>query len=297
MKTLRYGLEATLLYLLFGFFKLLPIESASNFGGWVGQTIGPRLATSRKALGNIQRALPDLSDEEHHQAIKEMWDNLGRIIAEYPHLEAIGKRYTVIENQEAFLNFSENNDHGVILFTAHISNWEIHAPAMLQQLGQEVDGTYRAPNNPWSDKMLAKARSLKGRLQAHAKSRSGGRALLGAMKQKRNIGILIDQKYNEGLAVPFFGISAMTNPIFVQLAQKYKCPLIPVRNERLGGPHFKLSFEKPIDVFDKEGKPLPMDEVIEKAHERLEHWVRKKPGQWLWLHRRWDSAKTAKERA
>jgi len=30
-----------------------------------------------------------------------------------------------------------------------------------------------------------------------------------------------------------------------------------------------------------------VDSVIARAHIFLEEWITQKPGQWLWLHRRW----------
>lgn len=290
MKQIRYFLEAILLHLLFFIFGVLPVRTASNIGGWIGRAIGPRLATSRKALRNIETALPDLSSEQHHQAIKEMWDNLGRVIAEYPHLGTIVQEHTKTEGQE-ILHALFESDQGAIFFGAHLANWEVNCPSFLKQFDKPIDITYRAPNNPWSDKLLMKARTLGGQMKAYAKSRQGGKSLIEAVKNRHYIGMLIDQKYNEGLAVPFFGRPAMTNPVFVQLCQKYNAALIPVRNERLDGPNFKLTVYEPLALFDEQGEALPIETVIAKAHEHLEHWIKEAPGQWLWLHRRWDSAK------
>jgi KDO2-lipid IV(A) lauroyltransferase len=173
-----------------------------------------------------------------------------------------------------------------MMISGHCANWEAGGVGMLFILGKHVDLTYRAPNNPWADRMLMKARTLNGRLRAHSKSREGGQEIIRAMREGRYIGMLIDQKYNEGVAVPFFGRPAMTNPAFVQLARKFDYPLVPWQIERLKGTRFRITIHEPLIAADKR-----TEDVIAQAHSLLEDWIRKNPGQWLWLHRRWDSGK------
>ena len=285
LKNVRYGLEAVFLIALLGVFKCLPAQKASNFGGWLGRTIGPKLAASRKAKRNIQRAMPECSEEETEDIIIGMWDNLGRVIAEYPHLETLSKTTKIIGMER--LQNALDHENGAIFYSSHAANWEINATAILTQAGKAIDLSYRAPNNPWSDRLLMKARTLNGKIPAHPKSRSGGRKMIDALKNAGYLGILIDQKYNEGINVPFFGIEAMTNPFFVQLAQKYRCPLIPVQNKRVNGAHFELTFHEPLPVFDDNNEPRPIEDVVKDAHLLLERFIREAPEQWLWLHRRW----------
>ena len=133
----------------------------------------------------------------------------------------------------------------------------------------------------------AHARSVGGQISGHSKSSAGGKGLMKSLKSGHCAGILIDQKYNEGLSIPFFGIEAMTNPVFVQLAQKYKCALVPIRNERLEGTNFRLNVYEPIEIFDSNDAPRPIEDVIKDAHALLESWITERPEQWLWLHRRW----------
>jgi KDO2-lipid IV(A) lauroyltransferase len=292
MTKIRYALEAIFLHILFLFFRLLPPKTASNIGGWIGHTIGPRLATSRKALRNLQRALPDMEPARQQEVITDMWEHLGRIIAEYSHLATHARDHTEIENAQRLHDLKANGQNA-IFFGAHFGNWELNAPAVVLQCDADVDVSYRAPNNPWVDRLLMKARSMNGRIKGYAKSRQGGKGMMATIKNGGSLGILIDQKYNEGLSVPFFGMEAMTNPFFVQLAQKYKCALVPIRNTRLDGASFRLNIFDPIDVFDDEGKPRPVEDVIGEAHALLESWIIEKPEQWLWLHRRWPTEKAA----
>lgn len=287
-KKLRYFLEAIVLYMVFGIFKCLPPQTASNAGGWIGRNIGSLLAASRKARKHIKMAMPDKSDTQVNEIVRQMWENLGRVIAEYPHLEKISLDHSYFENKEELLSLFKKKDKPVIFIGGHLSNWEINSIALLAHHNISVDVTYRAPNNPWSAHLLNHARTLGNRLNAYPKSAQSGRKIMQALKDGHNLGILIDQKYNEGVQTNFFDIPAMTNPIAVLLSQRYRCPLVPVRNIRSeDGCSFKIITYPPLDVFDKKGSPLPVEHVLDQANKLLEAWIKENPGQWLWLHHRW----------
>lgn len=286
---LRHRIETVFLHILFGAFKAMPLDAASATGGWIGRTLGPHLPSTKKAHTNLLLALPGKSDEEYKKIVGGMWDNLGRIMAEYPHLEQIGRERTEIVNS-APLTMVKEDGLPAILFSGHMANWEVIMSGMFYQADLPLDAIYRAPNNPGAAKILDRARTLNHKLISIPKSRGGTRAFVQAMQQGRHIAMLIDQKYNEGIAVPFFGHPAMTATAFVLLCQKFNCPLIPLRVERLNGAHFRLTVHEPMALFDGEGHPLPAETATVRAHEYLEDWIRERPEQWLWIHRRWNSA-------
>ena len=223
MKSLRYILEYAALLLLIGVYLLMSPDKSSAFTGKTARKIGPRLAASRKALANLKMALPGKSDDDYAGIIAGMWENLGRVIAEYPDLDYLGEDIEL--SGVDHLRHALEKSGQVILFSGHIGNWEVMAPSLLKY-GIALDLVYRAPNNPRVDKLLDRYRSLGGKIRTLPKSHSGTRQLVEAIRDGRSIGILIDQKYNEGLAAPFFGHPAMTSPAFVSLAQKFDCPLV-----------------------------------------------------------------------
>ena len=76
-RALTYPIEAVVVGLAFALFGALPIDRASALGGWLGRTLGPRLAVTRVAERNLRRAFPDRSAAEIAAIVRAMWDNLG----------------------------------------------------------------------------------------------------------------------------------------------------------------------------------------------------------------------------
>jgi KDO2-lipid IV(A) lauroyltransferase len=284
MKTTRYLFEAAVVYILMTIFKILPAERASALGGWIGRNVAYRFSVTRKAKRHIEKSLHTNAIETDRIA-KGMWDNLGRLFAEYPHLPELCLTRSELVGVENLGDLPTTPNVPAIFFSGHLANWEIVAPCMRQQ---NIDGDliYRPPNNAYVKKLLDQCRSMDGTLRTYPKSHQGMRQVARALKDGRRIGILIDQKYNTGVEVPFFGQPAMTSLAFIQLAKRFKCPLIPVQVERLDNTaKFRVTIHKPMDL-SKDDNTL-----ITEAHDLLESWIKSTPEHWLWLHKRWKIVK------
>jgi KDO2-lipid IV(A) lauroyltransferase len=283
-KRTAYFCQAALAHSIMGVFSLMPVSWASATGSGLARLIGPRLKATRYARTNLALALPGQAQRTEH-IIRDMWANIGRTLAEYPHLHELAEKRTELVGQEILDDLKER-ERPVVFFSGHLANWEI-MNAFLTLNGLQMDPVYRPPNNPYVRNMLDRYRSLNGAIDLIPKSEAGTRQLVKSLRAGRNIGILIDQKYNRGLSVPFFGREAMTSTAFIQLAWKYNCPLVPVRIERLTGPNFRLTLYEPIRADIAEGHDAEFQQKAARIHKMLEDWIRERPGQWLWLHRRW----------
>ncbi len=279
MKRFRYLIEAALLFLAFALFKIMGPAAASAMGGFIGRSIGPRLGASRKALTNLHRALPGQTDDEYALILRDMWDNLGRVMAEFPHLKTIARHRTEIRGLENV----PADGRPFVFITAHTANWEVAHVALHVQPKIKFNLTYRSPNNPYIAGLVEACRRVDGQLPMLSKSRAGTRGMVESMGDGNPLLILIDQKYNEGISVPFMGHPAMTSDAFVRFSRKFNAPVIPFRMERLKGCRFRLTILPALPT----GGRAP-ESVIADAHTLLEGWIREKPGQWLWLHRRWN---------
>lgn len=279
MRQVRYYLEHVFLLILHGFCRLLPWQLASAMFGKLAGFIGPKMAMNRKAVRHIRAAL-QCDETQAHIIAKGHWDNLGRIIAEYPKLKTIATHHVRFKGLD-ILEKLRDDGQGAVLFGAHLGNWEVLPHAIIHHANLEVHPVYRAPNNPYVDVRLHTYRSPDGRLTPYSKSRSGMVGMVKALKKKEHLGLLIDQKYNEGTPAPFFGMQARTGTAFIELAQRYQCPLVPMRcvREKDG---FLIEALPPISTLNRE-----VNDVLADAHALLEKWIRDNPEQWLWLHRRW----------
>ena len=273
--------------LCFGAFGLLPIDWASAIGGALARAIGPRLGISKRARLNIGRALPELSQPEIAKIISGMWNNLGRVAAEYPHL----RRIRIFEpGGRVETHGFENVDRAVaagrrmIIFSGHIANWEIAMLAAVQY-GATVAQIYRAANNPLVDRMITRFRGTGGELIP--KGTVAARRALAVLRRGAHLTMLADQKMNDGIPVPFFGRPVMTSSALASLALRFDCDVLPARVERLGGAHFRLTVFPPLPLPRSGDHHADVAAVMAQVNQILEGWVRDRPEQWFWLHRRW----------
>jgi KDO2-lipid IV(A) lauroyltransferase len=280
--------EGAGMMLAYGFLRVLPVDWASGVGGFLLRTIGPLLGITKRADENLKRALPDLTPAQRKQVIAGMWDNLGRVIAEYPHLD----KFRLFEKNSRI----EGVDGGNILatrdptkkyvfFSAHYGNWEI-AIRTAAQAGFEVTGVYRAPNNPIADRFMLWARGAEGG-ELVPKGDIAAKKAFGALREGRALCMLVDQKMNDGIPVPFFGRDAMTAPALAVLALRYDCAVVPIRMERLKGARFRMISEPPLTLPKTGNTEADRRALMVEVNSIVERWVREHPEQWLWLHRRW----------
>ena len=286
---ISHPLQGIASYLFFFLIKLLPITWASGLGGWSGRLIGPRLRISERARRNMSFAFPEKSGEEIEDLVSQMWDNLGRTVMEYPLLNRIqvnGQNPHIKLVGNEYLKLLRDDDKPGLLFTGHLGNWEIPAICISAQ-GLPQHFVYRAPNNPHVEKLFERRHLIN--CTPIPKGAKGARVALRALSQGGHLGMLVDQKMNDGIAAPFFGHDAMSAPAVAQFALKFKCPVIPVRVERLQGPNFCITCYPPLKITPSGNKQADILEITTKVNLVLEGWIRERPAQWLWLHNRWPA--------
>lgn len=281
-----YPVVGALVWLLFQVFRALPPDAASAVGGWIGRTLGPRLAASRKAARNLEQALPALTPAARRAVIRGMWDNLGRVMAEYPHLERLMRDRVEVVGGERLAELARRRQPA-LLFSAHLANWELLTLCAVRY-GMRMTSVYRPPNNPYVRRLIERARNPRSGTLV-AKGREGARALVATLRRGGMAGLLVDQKLNDGIPVPFFGREAMTAPAIAQFAYRFDCPVIPVRIERLEGTRFRVTVLPPLERPDTGDREADVRALLLRINGVLEDWIRARPEQWLWLHRRWPT--------
>ena len=279
-----YFLEGSFLLLIFIVLRILPLGISSFLMGKLSSLIGPKLGVTKKAYNNIKNVMPEKNEKEITKIIKDMWENLGKVAGEYPHLSKISpeKNNKIQIYGKKHLLLVKKTKTPAIFFSGHLANWEI-LPNVAIKNGVPVLSIFRRPNNPFINFLIKYIRS---NLPMAPKGKEGARQLIYSLKKGRSIGLVIDQKMNDGIEVPFFNKPAMTSDALAQLCLRIKSLVIPVEVERMKNTNFKITFHNPLKITKNGQKKTPL-QIMTEVNLIMEKWIRKNPGQWLWLHRRW----------
>ena len=290
-RRVKWPLEAAALHGCFLLLRLLPIDRASALGGFLGRTIGPRLPVNGRAVANLKLAFPGIAEAEIGRITRGMWDNLGRVLGEFPHLAKIvapeSGRLEMV-GLENVLPIQEAGQ-GSLIVSGHIANWEVMNVLMARLFEGNALAVMREPNNPLVRSLLHRLRDVAGGRRT-AKGPSGAKQIVAMLRSGGPVGMLCDQKLNNGIAAPFFGIQAMTAPTPAQLALRFSCPVVPTRLERLGGARFRLTCYPPLELPDSGDSEADILALTTRINGLLEDWIRERPQDWFWLHRRWPKA-------
>ena len=297
-RKLAQGAEALLVKSLVGLLSALPITIASRLGGMIARSIGPSLAVSRKVGdANLRLAMPDLSALQRQEIIRQVWQNLGQTVTELAHLKALRE---VPKNVQQVGYTLEGWDEHVapyftpgkptIFFTGHLANWEM-MPIIAAARGVDFGFMYRAAANPTVDALLKKLRNdgYAGNIKMFPKGAAGARAAYAHLSRGGVLGLLVDQKLNTGLAVPFFGKTAMTMDALASFALRFRCPVLPMHVRRLGPARLAVICDPPLTLPQTGDKLADSLALTKDMNLCLERWIREQPGDWLWLHKRWPA--------
>ncbi len=288
---LAYRLEAWLLRGVLAFFRALGPVRASNFAGRLARRIGPRLPVAGVADANLRMAMPELDAPARREVIRGMFENLGRTIAEWPHLASLRQTASgpgwEIEG-EAIVRAVAAKGGPAIFVSAHFGNWEMLPPAAAH-FGMHMASLYRAANNPLVNEVISRLRTQAMGREAilFPKGAAGARGALQHLSRGGYLGMLMDQKMNDGIPVEFFGHPAMTAPALAALALRFRCPVIPSYVRRIGPARLRVTCEPPLELPDTGDRQKDIALLTRAVNERFEHWIRETPECWFWLHRRW----------
>jgi Kdo2-lipid IVA lauroyltransferase/acyltransferase len=289
LEAIRYGAEAAVFFAFIGLFRLLGLDRASALGSLMGREFLYRTPLSNRARVNLRAAYPDMEEDAIESTIREMWDNLGRTIAEYAHLDRLSIRGTQPRIALAGLEHADAalaSGKAIIFISGHFANWEV-MPFAAAQYGVEGGEVYRPVNNPFVDRWMVRQRIRNGPKEQISKGAHGTRRIFTLLRARKAIFLLVDQKTNEGLAVPFFGRDAMTTPLPAAFALKLDAILLPTCNERIDGAQFLMTVCPPIPFQAGGNHDRDILDLTTKINQAIEMMVRRRPSQWLWIHRRW----------
>lgn len=288
LRPLAWPLQAAALAGFWGVCRLLPVAWAGAFGRGLLRSLGPLTPWHEHLCLNLAAVAGEAGRERIDALARAAWGNFGATLAEYPHLGEIvarrPERHIELRIDPAVVA-ARDQGRPMIFLTAHLGNWEV-ATMAARSIGVPLSVVYAPQANPLLDRMVQRfRRPLRCGLIANA---AGARPLVAEVRAGRSIGMLADLRVDHGEPVPFFGHPTLTTLVPARLAAKFRCPLVPVRVERLDGARFRITAYPPIrpadEAADEQARALSM---MARFNQLLESWIREQPEGWQCLKRRW----------
>jgi KDO2-lipid IV(A) lauroyltransferase len=292
LKVANYWLVAQFAIGFLSILRLVSPDRALNFAERLGRWVGPKVGRHRVAVDNLRKAFPEKSEAEIQRIASDMWANMARLAVEYIFLDTLfdfdsksdkAGRVEVI-GIDRFDEMAASRKPRITL-TAHVGNFEMLAVAGTHY-GLDAAFMFRPPNNPFLARYIMKARSA-GIGNLLASRRGVAFALARILEANGTIGVLVDQKFQNGIRTTFFGRECETSPLVPKLARQYDCDVYPARCIRLPGNRYRLEVEPKIDLPRDARGAIDAKATAQLLNDIVERWVREHPGQWMWFHKRW----------
>jgi Kdo2-lipid IVA lauroyltransferase/acyltransferase len=241
---------------------------------------------------NLSLALPELSDKEREGILRAVYRHLGWQLVEFcrmPRYTPENTRSSIrTEGLEHYLAAKERGK-GVLVLTGHLGAWELSS-FYHSLMGYPMGLVIRRLDNRKLDDFVNGIRCLHGNRVLHKDDFARG--LLTAMRAGDTVGILMDTNMTppQGEFVKLFGLDACTAPGLARVALKTGAAVLP--GFMLWEPSEKkyvLHFGPELSVVSTEDPDRDVLALTQQCNDVLESWIRRYPGQWLWIHRRWKT--------
>ena len=285
MKNIKYFVQFLLAITCFAFFKLLGPTYSSNLSGKLFEKIGPFFRPKKIIYSNIRKAIPNISEEEINNFTKSMWNNYGRVFAEYLYMKNFRNgnlsKNISIEGEDILLNIKDQNQK-VVFISGHFSNFELMA-MQIDKIGIKIGAIYRPLNNIFLNKFMERIRKKYICNNQIKKGIGGLKELIKLNNQGFSTALMIDQRVSQGIKSNFFNEKAFTTTIPAQLIKKFDIPVVPIFIERYESIKFKMKILKPIHFSNQDS----IESITEELNRILEKMILANPNNWIWSHNRW----------
>ena len=285
MKNFKYLLQFIIVIIFFIFFKIIGAKRSSDLSGKIFEIIGPFFRSKNIIHSNIKRAYPYIEKKNIKTLTKRMWNNYGRVFAEYMYIKdfRIGKLKLNIEliGDEVLEEIKQQNKQ-VVFVSGHFSNFELMA-MHLEKSNINLSTIYRPLNNIFLNKIIENIREKYICKNQIKKGLGGMKKLIKLKINNFSTALMIDQRVSEGILSSFFNSQALTTTVPAQLVKKFNIPIVPVYIQRKEGIKFKIIVEKPLKFSEAD----KIEDITIKLNQVLEKMILRKPEQWIWSHNRW----------
>lgn len=285
MNKIKYFFQFIIIIFIFFIFKILGPKISSFVGGKLFELIGPIFRSKKIIHKNIKRVFPDINKEKLNKIKSSMWNNYGRVFAEYMFIKNFrnGKlSKNIIIDGEEILNDIKKNNQKVIFISGHFSNFELMA-MQIDKKELNIAAIYRPLNNVFLNNIMERIRTKYICKNQIKKGIGGLRELIRFNKQNYSTALMIDQRVSQGIKTNFFGEKAFTTTIPAQLIKKFSIPVVPIFIERYEGLKFKMKVYNPINFSNED----TIENITTQLNKTLENMIINNPNNWIWTHNRW----------
>lgn len=297
----RYDLKTHIEHLGFrlvrALVRALPVDLASRLGAFAWRWLAPLNKRHRRAERQLALAYPDSDPRWRARTLRGMWSNLGSTFAEsfvLDRLIAMPERFRLIVAPEVEAAIADER-HGLVLASLHSGNWEV-AVAPLVWRGLSPSGIYQKVRNPLVDADVQASRAALYPAGLMPKGASTARRAIKTVKGGGIVSVMADLRDRRGMAIPFFGRTAPSTPFPAMLARTTGAPIIAGRVIREGPAQFAIEARR-IDVPRTDDREADIASATRDLHACFEAWIRERPEQWMWGHRRWGTVAVRTERS
>ena len=295
-RDVRYNLEAWAL----GAFKVMALVIPRALFLRGGRTLGALVAaldTKHRniAKDNLRRSFPDWTEGQVDRTARGVWVHFGGVMFDLVRILARGPAtvdaLVTIEGRE-HAERAHRSPHGVVLITGHFGNWETHGIVHAKHFGS-IGVIARPLDNPRLNAAMTALRESAGNEvieKEHAMIRSMRR-----LKAAQGVAFVVDQNVQEkeGIFVNFFGREACTTPFAARLALKTGAMVLPCRAVMTADLRYRVIYDPPIDPSTFGTGDEAVHNLTQAMMNTTEGWIRANPDQWLWMHRRWHTQRSA----
>lgn len=276
---------APFLRLLRWFFGRLPWALCQRLGAGLGVWVWRISARDRKrAVDHLGLAFPALSPAERTDLGRRSFQHLGRSLFELLHIW--GRDPSRASGYVEVVGFEEierirATGKPIVVLTGHCGNWELISCANHSH-GLGLAAMTRGMDEEGLQQLTVDLRAHLGSEAIARGSKSSSRQMLKTLRRGGALAMLIDQDIKtDGVWVPFFGKLAHTPTVAANLAHRLGAEVVPAFSERLEDGKHRVTFHPALD--------LPEDSVEATAvmTGAIEAQIRRRPEQWVWMHRRW----------
>jgi KDO2-lipid IV(A) lauroyltransferase len=274
---------------------IIPESAALALGRFMGRVVFV-LFPDRKdaALENLNIAF---GNEKSHKWIyttaRKSFEHVGLLAAEFFLIRRWDQKKMsekiILDGSLPYNLAMMPGNHGILLLTSHFGCFEVSA-ITIKYLGVRVGLIATGLKNPFLSQYFStrgggeEATGIK--FYPH---KGSAKSLIKTLREGNMVACLADQRGDaeRGIFVNFFGKTAPANEIFARFSIDGEAVVLPLCTFRRDDGRYQSVFGEHVRLKLTGDTRKDLTAVSQQFHDLFEQWLRFKPEQGFWLHRKW----------